>query len=187
MKTAMLEAARNLGEWSDELLASIEAVRVAIARDDRLRRVALEDDLVVQSRKLARDPGKGESTFLIACRILGTACLTLGFRPLPAHWQAALEVVEALRESLAAAVPASIDFGTPGTLFRQHFLLALENAGYAEIPSFLDDHDRKIALGQAVNWGLRFVIAHALEAKAGKRPLVGGALEVFRRQVLSKS
>ena len=46
-------------------------------------------------------------------------------------------------------------------IFREHFLEALRQAGVARVPTILDAANRRTALGLAINWGLRFLIATA--------------------------
>lgn len=99
--------------------------------------------------------------FLVAaCRILRTT-LAAG------HWQAALENVLDLKHQLESTRGTSatlgLEIGTPATLFKQELEEALLQAGVASGVSYLSKNDRQVALGLAVNWGMRLLLAYAGE------------------------
>ncbi len=67
-------------------------------------------------------------------------------------------------------------------LFKAEFVEAIRQAGLVEDTSFLSKEDRQVAIGLAVNWGMRLLLAYALETPRPDQPLrqerphvVGGA------------
>jgi hypothetical protein len=60
-------------------------------------------------------------------------------------------------ERLALAI------GTPASILKELFCEALINAGVTDRPTLLVEENRRVSLGLALNWGLRLLIAYALE------------------------
>jgi hypothetical protein len=102
-----------------------------------------------------------------ACRLLRT---TLGV----GHWRSALDNIRAVQQQLAHSLPESIsiglDLGTPATLFKAEFDEAIRQAGLVEQTSFLSKEVRQIALGLAINWGIRLLLAYAGEVPQPTQP-----------------
>ena len=99
---------------------------------------------------------------------LAAACRRHGVTPTARHWLAAVQNVLAVR-SLAASAQArqfALPVGTPASIFKDLFAEALIHAGVTDRPTVLVEENRRTSLGLAVNWGLRFLVAYALEIPA---------------------
>jgi hypothetical protein len=97
---------------------------------------------------------------------LAAACRKLKVSLVVGHWQAAVENVLRLRKQttgLQMSTAVALDLGGPAAIFFQQLREAITSAGLSGTPSFLDKEDREIALGLAINWALRFLLAYALE------------------------
>ena len=57
----------------------------------------------------------------------------------------------------------SLDIGSPAVVFKREFDEAIHQSGLAGSASYLCKEDREVALGLAINWGMRLLIAYALE------------------------
>ncbi len=68
-------------------------------------------------------------------------------------------LVSARDESYAVG----LDIGSPAVVFKREFDESIRQSGLAGGVSYLDKEDRAIALGLAINWGMRLLIAYALE------------------------
>jgi hypothetical protein len=56
-----------------------------------------------------------------------------------------------------------LEIGSPAVLFKQELGEAINQAALAGGVSYLNKEDRQIALGLAINWGMRLLLAYALE------------------------
>jgi hypothetical protein len=99
--------------------------------------------------------------------VLAAACRRQDLVPTPKHWVAALQNVLALRSRIrsAEAERFALSFGTPASLFKELFCEALVHAGVTDRPTILVEENRRASLGLALNWGLRFLLAYALEVR----------------------
>ena len=99
--------------------------------------------------------------------VLTAACCRLGIMPTAKHWLAALQNVLEVRNRLASADAQrfALPFGTPASLFRELCCEALIHAGVTDRPTILVEENRRVSLGLAVNWGLRLLLAYALEIR----------------------
>jgi hypothetical protein len=100
------------------------------------------------------------SFFLVAaCRKLG---ISLGV----GHWRAAMENVVHLNQHAESVRDGSavfgLEIGGPAVLFKQQLDEAITQAGLAGGLSYLNKENRQIALGLAINWGMRLLLAYAL-------------------------
>lgn len=96
---------------------------------------------------------------------LTAACRRVGVVPTAKHWRSALQNVHEVRSRIASADAGrfALPLGTPASLFKDLFCEALVHAGVTDRPTILVEENRRVSLGLAVNWGLRFLIAYALE------------------------
>jgi hypothetical protein len=122
------------------------------------------------------------------CFFLAAACRKLGTSLGVGHWRAALENVVHLQRRLASARAESamvgLETGSPVVLFKQEFDEAIGQAAIAGGAGYLDREDRQVALGLAINWGTRLLLAYAAGYSrpmndAGRRDLawVAGLME----------
>jgi hypothetical protein len=101
------------------------------------------------------------------CFFLAAACRQLRTGLGIGHWRSALDNLRDLNKQLASSrsdsVYVGLDIGSPATLFKAEFDEAIRQAGLIDGTSFLSKEDRQVALGLAVNWGMRLLLAYAVE------------------------
>lgn len=114
----------------------------------------------LRSSRLAPDG----SSYTALCLFLAAACHTLNLPTTARHWSAALRNVAAQRR-LPAGDDLGVAFGTPAERFKLLLDDAIDAAGLGSQVTTLDDKNRKLALGLAVNWSMRTLLAYAAEAK----------------------
>jgi hypothetical protein len=92
-------------------------------------------------------------------------CRQLDVVPTERHWLAALRNVEEMcrRIDSAESERLALAVGTPASILKELFCEALINAGVTDRPTVLVEENRRVSLGLALNWGLRLLIAYALE------------------------
>ena len=161
-------AADALHEWFRSVVRIADKSWFSMAPEGPHRNAIVLDVLTRNARTLASKEVDREGTlysplsyFLAAASRQLRAPLGLG------HWEAAVENVNLLRLQMTSAREESsrmgLELGSPAQLFKQELDEAIRHAGLSGKPSFLGKQDREIALGLAVNWGLRFLLAYALE------------------------
>jgi hypothetical protein len=98
---------------------------------------------------------------------LAAACRRVGVVPNAKHWLSALRNVNEVRSRVASADAErfALPLGTAASLFKDLFCEALVHAGVTDRPTILVEENRRVSLGLAVNWGLRFLIAYAQELR----------------------
>jgi hypothetical protein len=106
---------------------------------------------------------------------LVAACRRLGIIPTPRHWVAAVRNVRDVRSRAASAnaQQLALPIGTAASLFKELFGEALIEAGVTDRPTILVEQNRRASLGLAVNWGLRFLVAYALQIRPARSPSRG--------------
>lgn len=99
---------------------------------------------------------------------LAAACRRHGVVPTARHWLSALQNVLEVRSRVASAGADrfALPLGTAASLFKDLFCEALVHAGVTDRRTILVEENRRASLGLALNWGLRFLLAYALEIKA---------------------
>ena len=101
------------------------------------------------------------------CFFMAAACRKLGTSLGVGHWRAALDNVVHLQHRIVSARAESemvgLEIGSPAVLFKQELGEAINQAALAGGVSYLNKEDRQIALGLAINWGMRLLLAYALE------------------------
>ena len=114
----------------------------------------------MRSSRLAEDGG----SYTTLCLFLAAASRVLGLELAPRHWLAALRNVAEQRE-LRADEDLGVVLGTPAERLKLLVDDAIDAAGLGSQLTVLDEKNRKLALGLAVNWGVRTLLAYAAEAK----------------------
>jgi hypothetical protein len=96
---------------------------------------------------------------------LAAICRRFDVVPTQRHWLAALRSVEELRRRIDSAESErlALAVGTPASILKELFGEALVNAGVTDCATLLVEENRQVSLGLALNWGLRLLIAYALE------------------------
>jgi hypothetical protein len=101
------------------------------------------------------------------CFFLAAACRKLGASLGAGHWRAALDNVVHLQQGMASGREGGASVGleavSPAVFFKQEFDEAINQAAVAGGVSYLSKEDRQVALGLAINWGMRLLLAYALE------------------------
>jgi hypothetical protein len=102
--------------------------------------------------------------------VLAAACRRHGVMPTARHWLAAVRNVLDVRRRAAAAGGQrfALSVGGPASIFKDLFGEALIQAGVTDRPTVLVEKHRQASLGLAVNWGLRFLVAYALEIRPAR-------------------
>lgn len=169
MSSDLKQAAAAVEDWFSHYLALYEGVLARVASDDRHRRAATQEALKTNASLLFEDPenlGEDEQGFCVVCKVVCACCLVLGVTPTASHWQAAIQNTQGLAEELADAEARSFA-GSPSRVLSDPFIGALRDAGFADKPSSLNQKNKELALGLAINWGLRLLLASALEGENG--------------------
>jgi hypothetical protein len=160
------QAASELSAWFRTILALCDRTVFAISTHEPHRQAAV---LAVLSRnaKIIIHGKADESGNLYTplCFVLAGACRRINLEPGDREWFAAITNVSRIGEQLQLVGAAAVlPIGTPVTIFKQQLDEALVNAGVTDQPTILDHHNRDVALGLAINWGLRFLVAYAQES-----------------------
>jgi hypothetical protein len=167
--------AYELNEWFHSVQRFTDAGLFSIAPEGPHRDAVVLDALrrnarIVYSARLNAD-GKLYSPL---CLFLAAACRHLGASLGVGHWRAALDNVFGMHQRLAnsrsESLTIGLDLGTPAMLFKAEFDEAIRQAGLVEDTSFLSKEDRQVAIGLAVNWGMRLLLAYALETPRPDQP-----------------
>ncbi len=158
----------KLNQWFESVLNLTENSLFSIApegphRDAVVLDAVMRNARIIHQAELDHD-GKLYSPL---CFFLAAACRQLRTRLGSRHWRAALDNVSDLHKQLvksrADSVDVGLDIGTPAPLFKAEFDEAVRQAGLIVGTSFLSKQDRQVALGLAINWGIRLLLAYALE------------------------
>jgi hypothetical protein len=167
--------AHELNEWFHSVQRFTDASLFSMAPEGPHRDAVVLDALrrnarIIYSARLNAD-GKLYSPL---CFFLAAACRHLRASLGVGHWRAALDNVRDLQQRLAnsrsESVTIGLDLGTPATLFKAEFDEAIRQAGLIDDTSFLSKEDRQIAVGLAINWGMRLLLAYALETPRPDQP-----------------
>ncbi len=158
----------QLHDWFGSILRLTEGSLFSVAPQGPHREAVVLDTLRRNARVLSQaeldDEGKLYSPL---CFFLAAACRKLGTSLAAGHWRAAVNNVIDLQNRLVSTRGESdtvgLDIGTPAVLFKQEFDEAIRQSGLADLASYLEKEDREVALGLAINWGMRLLIAYALK------------------------
>ena len=106
--------------------------------------------------------GGDGASYTTLCLFLAAACRTLNLGLEPRHWSAALRNVREQR-GLTLDNDLGVSLGSPAERFKTLLDDAIDAAGLGGQVTVLDEKNRKLALGLAVNWGVRTLLAYAAE------------------------
>lgn len=171
-KPGVRTAPRELSDWFTSV-AALTSDAFGMGEDPRGKAAVLHL-LRRQAARLMRSPldSAGES-YAPLCFFLVAASRALGVRLQPSHWAAALHNLER-QEAIPGGEDLGLALGTPAQRFKTFLDDALDNAGLGGRESVLDEEDRRLALGLAVNWGLRTLLAYSAEVKQPTRAAGSG-------------
>ena len=112
----------------------------------------------LRSSRLAQDG----ASYTTLCLFLAAASRTLNLRLEPRHWVAALRNVSEQR-GLTLENELGVSLGSPAERFKMLLDDAIDAAGLGAQVTGLDAKNQQVALGLAVNWGMRTLLAYAAE------------------------
>jgi len=165
---ALNEVAEQLQDWFLSILRLTEESLFGIVPEGPHRDAVVLDVLKRNARILSQGELDSEGKlYSPLCFFLAAACRTLGTPLAVGHWRAALHTVVHLQKRMVSARAESatvgLEIGSPAVLFKQDLDEAINQAAVAGGVSYLGKEDRQVALGLAVNWGMRLLLAYALE------------------------
>ncbi|MBL8680120.1 MAG: hypothetical protein JNK05_13175 [Myxococcales bacterium] len=183
---ALERAAVELRDWLKSIIDFCDRTVFAVAAHEPHKQAAILGVLTRNAKVVVHSElDDAGALYSPLCFVLAAACRRIGIVPGEREWLSAIKNVQRLEGQLRE-VDAAVAWpvGTPASLFKQHLDEALVNAGVTDRPTILDHHNRGLALGLAVNWGLRFLVAYALEARPSADDSKAGVdLAVVRRAV----
>jgi hypothetical protein len=162
-------AAVQLHGWFESILRLTEESLFSIAPEGPHRDAVVLDTLKRNARMILSQADLDNEGKLYGplCFFLAAACRRLGTSLAAGHWRAAMNNVIDLQNRLVSARDESyavgLDIGSPAVVFKREFDEAIRESGLAGGASYLGKEDREFALGLAINWGMRLLIAYALE------------------------
>lgn len=170
-----MAAANELHSWFQSVMRLVEASLFSIAPEGPHRDAVVLDTLRRNGRILCDSTSEPDGKlYSPLCYFLAAACRQLQVSLGVGHWRSALDNVRELQQRLAGShtdsIDVGLDIGTPATLFKAEFDEAIRQAGLIDGASFLSKADRQVALGLAVNWGIRLLLAYALETPRPAHP-----------------
>ena len=160
--------AQQLHDWFHSVLRVTDKSLFGIVPAGPYRGAVVLDVMTRNARILAESEIDNEGKlYAPICFFLAAACRRLGTALGVGHWRADVDNVIHLQEQRVSARAESatvgLELGSPARLFKQQLDEAIIQAGLAGGPSYFDRENREIALGLAINWGLRLLLAYALE------------------------
>jgi hypothetical protein len=167
--------ANDLNRWFQSVQRLTEASLFSIGSEGPHRDAVVLDALRRNARMVyeARLEPDGK-LYSPICFFLAAACRQLRTGLGAGHWRAALDNVRDLRKQLANSrsdsVDVGLDIGTPATLFKGEFDEAIRQSGLIDGTSFLGKEDRQVAIGLAINWAIRLLLAYAVETPRPTTP-----------------
>jgi hypothetical protein len=172
---AAAAAATALHQWFDGVANLILKAESEVAPAGPHRDAVVLNILTRNARQLREiDIDRKGALYTPLCFLLATACHRLGIKLGEGHWESAIAHVISLNRQLGtlrnASAGVGLEIANPVRLFKEQMDEALLNAGVAGVPTFLDAEGRRIALGLAINWGIRLLCAYALESEVPVEP-----------------
>lgn len=163
------EVAAQLWDWFNSILRLTDKTLFSMVPEGPHRDAIVLDVLLRNARTLVESKlDQQGNLYSPVCLLLAAACRKLGVSLTTGHWESAVDNVVRLRQQTAGALSETeafgLEIGGPASLFKQQLEEALINAGLAG-SAYLDRENRDIALGLATNWGMRFLLAYALECR----------------------
>ncbi|HEX4229096.1 MAG TPA: hypothetical protein VHZ07_10520 [Bryobacteraceae bacterium] len=167
--------AAELDEWFQSVARLTDAGLFSIAPDGPHRDAVVLDAL----RRNARTVYEAEldtdgRLYSPICFFLAAACRQVGVPLRIGHWRAALDNVRNLQRQLgisrSESLDVGLDLGSPATIFKAEFDEAVRQAGLIDGVSFLSKKDREVALGLAINWGIRLLLTYSVSTSRPPQP-----------------
>lgn len=154
-------AAPKVTGWFAGLRDLFDRTEYAVGSDEPHRKAAALTSVSRHVASFEAADGAG-ARIRAAAAVLAGATRALGLdAPDRAQWLAAARNVKSLDAQLHALDRSPWVGEDAAAIFREHFVEALRQAGVARVPTILDAVNRRTALGLAVNWGMRYLVAAA--------------------------
>jgi hypothetical protein len=158
----------QLHDWFGSILRLIDESRFSIVPEGPHRDAVVLDVLRMYARVISQSELDTEGKlYSPLCYFLAAARRKLGASLGVGHWRAALDNVIHLHEHLMSAgaefATIGLEIGSPAALFKQELDEVISQASLAGGVSYLNKENREVALGLAINWGMRLLLAYALE------------------------
>ena len=168
MASALSDVAEELQKWFLSVSRLTEESLFGIVPEGPHRDAVVLDALKRNARVLSQSElDNAGKLYSPLCFFLAAACRQLGTSLAVGHWRAALHNAIHLQRQAASTRAESarvgLEIGSPAAIFKQEFDEAVNQAAVARDVSYLNNEDRQVALGLAVNWGMRLLLAYALE------------------------
>ena len=152
-----------LTEWFDNVSDLTLKALFGIAPEGPHRDAVVLDVMIRNARIIYHADMDGEGKlYSPLCFFLAAACRYLGVRLRMGHWRAALENL-CQSPNLSGLEKFGLPLGTPASRFKAELDAAIEQAGFIDRTSILGKKDRQIAIGLAVNWAIRLLLACAAD------------------------
>jgi len=159
------QTASELQTWFQNLLVLCDRTVFAVATHEPHKQAGILGVLTRNAKTIVHgELDQVGALYTPLCFTLAAACRRVGVEPGEREWLSAVKNVLRL-ESQLREMAGSVTWpvGTPASIFKEQLDEALINAGVTDRATILDHQNRQLALGLAVNWGLRFLVAYALE------------------------
>ena len=168
MDSVIEAVAEQLNDWFRSVLHLTDESLFSIVPEGPHRHAVILDVLRRNARVLSQSELDNEGKlYRPLCFFLAAACRRLGTALGVGHWRAALDNVVHLQERLISSdakfARVGLKIDSPAVLFKQEFDEAIGQAAVAGGVSYLNKEDRQVALGLAINWGMRLLLAYALQ------------------------
>ena len=165
-------AATELADWFSDIVCLWSSMYFDWSTSPAHRDAAILEILSLNAKTIIQAPLDSHGDLYKPLTLaLAAACRRHGVVPTARHWLAALQNVLEVQSRVASAGAEqfALPFGTAGSLFKDLFCEALVHAGVTDRPTILVEENRRASLGLALNWGLRFLLAYALEIRPARR------------------
>ena len=160
--------AEQLNDWFHSILHITDESFFSIMPEGPHRDAVVLDVLKRHARMLSgSDLDTEGKLYSPLCLFLAAACRKLGTSLGVGHWRAAVDNLVHLRQQLisvrAESAEVGLEIGGPASLFRQELSEAINQAALNGGVSYLSREDRQIALALSINWGIRLLLAYAVD------------------------
>jgi hypothetical protein len=168
MDSDIKAVAEQLHDWFSNVSRLIETSWSSIAPVGPHRDAVVLDALMRNARALSQSELDSEGKlYTPLCYFLAAACRKLQTSLGAGHWQAALDNVVRLQAGQMSSGPEfatiGLEIDRPAVIFKQELDEAITHAAVAGGVSYLNNENRQVALALAINWGMRLLLAYALE------------------------
>jgi hypothetical protein len=155
------DLAAELAEWFDRVFDLTQKNLFGIAPEGPHRDAVVVDSIIRNARMIYRAELDREDRLYAPLRFfLAAACRHLRAHLGVGHWRAALENLCQSPQHSGLEV-FGLPLGTPAYRFKAELDAAIEQAGLIDRASLLNKEDRNVAIGLAINWAIRLLLACA--------------------------